>query len=30
VLYYLAAKLLAFLGTRLENRLRAHTAWRGL
>ncbi|HEY4202052.1 MAG TPA: amino acid ABC transporter permease [Devosiaceae bacterium] len=30
ILYYLAAKLVALLGTRLENRLRAHSAWRGL
>ncbi len=30
LLYYAAAKLVAYLGTRLENRLRAHSAWRGL
>jgi len=30
LLYYAAAKLVALLGTRLENRLRAHSAWRGL
>ncbi len=30
LLYYAAAKLVAHLGTRLENRLRAHSAWRGL
>jgi His/Glu/Gln/Arg/opine family amino acid ABC transporter permease subunit len=30
VLYYCAAKLIAWLGARLERRLRAHTAWKGL
>jgi glutamine transport system permease protein len=30
LLYYAAAKLVALVGTRLENRLRAHSAWRGL
>lgn len=30
VLYYLCAKLIAWLGVRLETRLRAHTAWKGL
>jgi His/Glu/Gln/Arg/opine family amino acid ABC transporter permease subunit len=30
VLYYLAAKLIAFAGATLERRLRAHTAWKGL
>lgn len=30
VLYYLAAKLVATLGARLERRLRAHSAFRGL
>lgn len=30
LLYYLAAKLVAFAGTRLENRLRQHSAWKGL
>ena len=30
VLYYLCAKLIAWLGSRLETRLRAHTAWKGL
>lgn len=30
LLYYGAAKLVALLGERLENRLRAHSAWRGL
>jgi glutamine transport system permease protein len=30
LLYYAAAKLTAMLGTRLENRLRAHSAWKGL
>jgi len=30
LLYYLCAKLIALLGTRLETRLRAHTAWKGL
>jgi His/Glu/Gln/Arg/opine family amino acid ABC transporter permease subunit len=30
LLYYAAAKLVALLGTRFENRLRAHSAWRGL
>jgi glutamine transport system permease protein len=30
LLYYAAAKLIAMLGTRLENRLRAHSAWKGL
>jgi glutamine transport system permease protein len=30
LLYYAAAKLVALLGIRLENRLRAHSAWRGL
>ncbi|MBE7184098.1 MAG: amino acid ABC transporter permease [Methylobacterium mesophilicum] len=30
LLYYAAAKLVATLGTRLENRLRAHSAWKGL
>jgi His/Glu/Gln/Arg/opine family amino acid ABC transporter permease subunit len=30
ILYYLAAKLVAMLGTRLEKRLRAHSAFRGL
>ncbi|MBN9310051.1 MAG: amino acid ABC transporter permease [Devosia sp.] len=30
VLYYLAAKLVATLGARLEKRLRAHSAFRGL
>jgi polar amino acid transport system permease protein len=30
LLYYICAKLIARLGTRFENRLRAHAAWRGL
>ena len=30
ILYYVAAKLVAMLGTALENRLRAHSAFRGL
>ena len=30
ILYYLAAKLVASLGARLEKRLRAHSAFRGL
>jgi glutamine transport system permease protein len=30
LLYYSAAKLVALVGTRLENRLRVHSAWRGL
>ena len=30
LLYYLSAKLVAYIGTRLENRLRAHSAWKGL
>ena len=30
ILYYVAAKLIAMLGTALENRLRAHSAFRGL
>lgn len=30
ILYYLAAKLVAMLGARLEKRLRAHSAFRGL
>lgn len=30
ILYYLAAKLIAWLGSRLEKRLRAHSAWKGL
>ena len=30
ILYYLAAKLVALLGTRLEKRLRAYSAFRGL
>jgi polar amino acid transport system permease protein len=30
LLYYICAKLIAKLGTRFENRLRAHAAWRGL
>ena len=30
LLYYAAAKLVALLGTRFENRLRAYSAWRGL
>ncbi|NLS03836.1 amino acid ABC transporter permease [Rhizobium sp. P32RR-XVIII] len=30
LLYYTAAKLVALLGTRFENRLRAYSAWRGL
>jgi His/Glu/Gln/Arg/opine family amino acid ABC transporter permease subunit len=30
ILYYLAAKLVAVLGTKLETRLRAHSAFRGL
>lgn len=30
LLYYAAAKLVAMLGARLENRLRAHSAFRGL
>lgn len=30
LLYYVAAKLVAHLGARLEGRLRAHNAWRGL
>jgi His/Glu/Gln/Arg/opine family amino acid ABC transporter permease subunit len=30
ILYYLAAKLVATLGSRLEKRLRAHSAFRGL
>lgn len=30
ILYYLAAKLIAFFGTWFENRLRAHSDWRGL
>ncbi|MGO4354824.1 amino acid ABC transporter permease [Rhizobium sp. RAF36] len=30
LLYYATAKLVALLGTRFENRLRAHSAWRGL
>jgi His/Glu/Gln/Arg/opine family amino acid ABC transporter permease subunit len=30
LLYYFAAKLVALIGPRLENRLRAHSAWRGL
>jgi glutamine transport system permease protein len=29
-LYYVTAKLIALLGARLERRLRAHTAWKGL
>ncbi|SDP91547.1 polar amino acid transport system permease protein [Phyllobacterium sp. YR620] len=29
-LYYIAAKLIALGGARLERRLRAHTAWKGL
>jgi len=30
LIYYVCAKLLARLGARFENRLRAHAAWRGL
>jgi ABC-type amino acid transport system permease subunit len=30
LLYYLAAKLVATLGAKLEQRLRAHSAFRGL
>ena len=30
VLYYLAAKLIAYAGVTIERRLRAHTAWKGL
>jgi len=30
LLYYLAAKLIAWLGARFERRLRAHTEWKGL
>lgn len=30
ILYYLSAKLIAWLGARLEKRLRAHSAWKGL
>ncbi len=30
ILYYLAAKAVAVLGARLEKRLRAHSAFRGL
>jgi His/Glu/Gln/Arg/opine family amino acid ABC transporter permease subunit len=30
VLYYLAAKAIAYAGATLERRLRAHTAWKGL
>ncbi|OWV99963.1 amino acid ABC transporter permease [Rhizobium sp. R693] len=30
LLYYLASKLVAWLGSRFEKRLRAHSAWRGL
>ncbi|WAJ31423.1 amino acid ABC transporter permease [Antarcticirhabdus aurantiaca] len=30
LLYYLAAKLVALIGARIETRLRAHSAWRGL
>lgn len=30
VLYYLAAKVIAYAGATLERRLRAHTAWKGL
>ncbi|MET3898847.1 His/Glu/Gln/Arg/opine family amino acid ABC transporter permease subunit [Devosia sp. UYZn731] len=30
VLYYLAAKIIAYAGATLERRLRAHTAWKGL
>ena len=30
LLYYICAKLIAMLGSRFENRLRAHAAWRGL
>jgi His/Glu/Gln/Arg/opine family amino acid ABC transporter permease subunit len=30
ILYYLASKVIAVVGTRIENRLRAHTAFRGL
>ena len=30
LLYYLCAKLIAWLGARVERRLRAHTAWKGL
>jgi His/Glu/Gln/Arg/opine family amino acid ABC transporter permease subunit len=30
VLYYLAAKLIAYAGATIERRLRAHTAWKGL
>jgi His/Glu/Gln/Arg/opine family amino acid ABC transporter permease subunit len=30
LLYYAAAKLVAWLGSHFENRLRAHSAWRGL
>jgi glutamine transport system permease protein len=30
LLYYICAKLIAMLGARFENRLRAHDAWRGL
>jgi hypothetical protein len=30
LLYYLTAKLVAGLGARFENRLRAHSAFRGL
>lgn len=30
LLYYLTAKLVAWLGARLERRLRAHSAWKGL
>jgi hypothetical protein len=30
ILYYAAAKLVAMLGAKLEKRLRAHSAFRGL
>jgi His/Glu/Gln/Arg/opine family amino acid ABC transporter permease subunit len=30
VLYYVCAKLIAYIGARVERRLRAHTAWKGL
>jgi len=30
LLYYLAAKAIAYLGARAERRLRAHSAWKGL
>jgi glutamine transport system permease protein len=30
VLYYVCAKLIAYIGARVEKRLRAHTAWKGL